>query len=357
MPRGRPKGSKNNNSQHSEQSEITNNKKAEELKDAVDLIDSLDKKIFGEIVLKEEKKIELTKEQLEKQEKLKRIMTEINKEYKDPEMCKFAKDEPSKESVYFGHKQLDDFLGGGAVYGNFVIFWGDVGTGKTTLALMQIAQAQKMGKICAYLDLEHTLDKERMKLFGVNVENLVLIENCESAEQAMNIVIRLAKEKVVDLIVIDSIQAMSTREEQVSGKGEKIRSMEEAEMASLAKKMGKFLRRTATPIYKAKIAVLMIGQARTGGLGTFITKDELTGGRAIKFWAIMLVYMRKGQGVDSPTEKIELDELDEKGNSKWEEIKIGFSTVLIIQKTKKGNSKPELSELRIPYYFSTGFVK
>ena len=119
--------------------------------------------------------------------------------------------------------------------------------------------------------------------------------------------------------------------------------------------MGKFLRRTATPIYKAKIAVLMIGQARTGGIGTFITKDELTGGRAIKFWSFLTVYGRKGQGVDAPTEKIELDEFDEKGKPVFEEVKIGFSAVLRIDKTKKGNSKPELSELRLPYYFKTGF--
>jgi len=291
----------------------------------------------------------------ERRDRLNATLREINKIYNDPEMIKFADKEPPKESIPFNNKYLDSFLGGGGVYGNYVIFWGTEGVGKTTLAFLQIASIQKQGKIACYIDLEHTLDLERAKLFGVNPEELVLIENAENAEQAMDIVIQLAKSKTIDLIVIDSIQAMTPKEENVEGKGEKTRSMEEAEIAALAKKMGKFLRRTASAIYKAKCAVILIGQARTGGIGTFITKDELTGGRAIKFWSLLTVYLRKGQSADAPTETIETDEINEKGKPVKEKKKVGFDCVLIINKTKKNNSKPELSELHLSYYFNKGF--
>jgi recombination protein RecA len=300
-----------------------------------------------------------TKEEIvyEKKEKLLKVMKEINKEFKNPSMVKFANEEPPKESLPFGVTPLDEFAGGGAVVGNFVIFYGGEGVGKTTLAITQIAEAQKKGKVCAYIDLEHTLDVSRMKDFGVDPEQLALIEDCTTAEQAMDIVIKLAKEKAVDLIIIDSIQAMSPSEEQFEGKAEKERSMKQSEMALLARKMGKFLRRTAPFIYQGKVGVILIGQVRTEGIGSFITKEGLTGGHAVKHWSMLTIYMRKGQGADAPTTKIELDEKDEKGKPKFDEIKIGFDCVLKIEKTKKSNSKPELSDLHIPFYFNTGFVK
>jgi recombination protein RecA len=343
---GRKKGGKNL-SKESKQKVLQGLQEAKEGKiEKVNLLELLEK----------EHKIELTKEQQERKDRLNTVLREINKEYQDPEMIKFANKELPKESIPFYNKYLDPFLGGGGIYGNYVIFWGTEGVGKTTLAFLQIASIQKQGKIACYIDLEHTLDLERAKLFGVNPDELVLIENAETAEQAMDIVITLAKSKTIDLIVIDSIQAMTPKEENVEGKAEKTRSMEEAEIAALAKKMGKFLRRTASSIYKAKCSVILIGQARTGGIGTFITRDELTGGRAIKFWSMLTVYLRKGQGSDAPTERIETEDLDEKGKKIKETKKVGFDCVLIINKTKKGNSKPELSELHLPYYFSKGFL-
>lgn len=284
----------------------------------------------------------------ERIEKLKIVMNEINKTYSDPTMMKFAKDEPVKESLAFGLKSLDEFMGGGAVIGNFVVVYGSEGVGKSTLAYMQIAEAQKNGKICAYIDLEHTVSKERMEQFGVKLEELILASNCTTAEDAMNLTIKLSKEKVVDLIIIDSVQAMSPHDEQFEGKGEKERPMEADEMALLARKMGKFLRRTAGFIYKGKVAVFLIGQVRTGGIGTFITHETMTGGHAIKHWSAQTIFLRKGQGVDAPTEKYE-------ENGKKKERRIGFDCVLKIEKNKKNNSKPELSELHIPFYFEQGF--
>lgn len=294
-------------------------------------------------------KKELTPEQKERKDKLKLIMNDINKNYSDKNMIKFAVNEPPKESIEFGLNEIDEFLGGGAVIGNFIVIYGSEGVGKSTLAYNQIAEAQKQGKIAAYIDLEHGFTIERAIQFGINVEDLVLIENCGTAEAAMDISIKLAKERVVDLIILDSIQAMSPKAEQVQGKGEKIRSMEQEEMALLARKMGKFLRRVAPFIYKGKVAYMLIGQVRTEGLGSFVTREGLTGGHGLKHWSMLTVYLRKGQGVDAPTVKYKDD--DGKAKSK----KIGFDCVLKIVKTKKNNSQKELSQLHIPFYFDRGF--
>ena len=285
----------------------------------------------------------------ERQDKLRVIMNEINKSMGDSTMMKFGSDEPPKESINFGIKAIDELLGGGAVIGNFIVIYGSEGVGKSTLAYCQIAEAQKQGKICAYIDLEHSFTKERATQFGVKIEELVLIENCETAEDAMNISIKLAKEKVCDLIVLDSVNAMSPHDEQYEGKGEKEREMEKEEMALLAKKLGKFLRRVAPFIYKGKVAYLLIGQVRTEGIGGFATREGLSGGHGIKHWSMLTVYLRKGQAVDAPTEKYK----DEEGKSK--DRRIGFDCVLKIDKTKKTASKSELSDLHIPYYFEQGF--
>jgi len=319
----------------------------------------------------EELKIETTNEPIEekkevnietislvnkdKMNKIKEMMKEVNKKFDDPDMLKFADAEPPKESIPFNNKYLDSFMAGGGVKGNFVVYWGSEGVGKTTLALIQVASVQAMGGIAAYIDLEHTIDMERAKMFGVKPEELLLNENAENAEQAMDIVIKLAKTKCVDLIIVDSIQALSPKEENISGKSEQDRPMEDAEIAALAKKMGKFLRRTAGSIYKGKCSVILIGQARTGGIGTFITKDDLTGGRAVKFWSMQTIYMRKGQGADAPVERILSDEVDKNGKPLKKDKRVGFDCVLRIDKNKKSNSQPELSELHIPYYFARGF--
>jgi recombination protein RecA len=296
----------------------------------------------------------LTKEQKEKRERLHKIMNEVNREQKGI-VLKFAKDEPDKERLPFGVKEIDELTGNGGVAGNFIIVWGSESVGKSSLCLSQIAEAQKRNKICAYIDLEHSFAKDRAIMFGINLEELVLVEDASNAEEAMNWVLKLSNEKVVDLIIIDSIQAMSTKAENEAKSG-KERLMEEDEIASLAKKMGKFLRRCATPIYKAKIAVTLVGQSRTGGIGTFAVHEELTGGRAQKHWSLLTLFMRQGQGTDAPSEKMDTGEVDEDGKAIKINRKTGFDLVVKIQKSKT-NSKPEGYDVHLPFYFSSGFSK
>ena len=340
MARGRPKGSKN-------KSELQKKEINEEVNE----------------MIKENQEIKLTKEQQIRKDKLNQTLREINLKYKDPLMCKYAKDEPAKESLPFRIKEINDFLGGGAVYGNFIIIWGSESVGKTSLCFEQIIQAQLENKNVIYIDMEHTLDKERAKKIGVDLDKLVIIENAETAEQAMDITIKFAKDKCVDLLIIDSIQAMSPKGEQFKGKANTEKSMEDNNVALLARKMSEFLRRTASAVYKGKMAVILVGQARTGGIGSFATHEELTGGRAEKFYSLLTVHMRKGQGADAPTisEKKEVIELNDEGEKvkkiKTIQKKIGFNVVLTINKTKKSNSQTEMSELRLPYYYKSGFIK
>jgi RecA/RadA recombinase len=299
--------------------------------------------------------LNISKEQRDKKERLVKFMNEVNREFKS-QVIKFAKDEPTKEKVPFDIKELDDFTGGGIIRGNVSIIYGSEGCGKSTLALNLAAAAQRRGLICHYYDLEHMFDKDRAIKMGVNVDELIISEEFETAEESMDSIINSARAQVIDVIIVDSVQAFSTKEEQ-EGKGGKERKMEENEIASLAKKMGKFLRKVGTPIYKGKVALLLIGQARTGGLGTFIVHEELTGGRAQKFWSLLTLYMRKGQGADAPMERVELEDVDPDTGKKIKvNKKIGFDTVLKVEKTKT-NSKPEGTDLHLQYFFSSGFLK
>lgn len=282
-------------------------------------------------------------------------MKEINKTYGS--VVKFGSDEPAKTYLSFGIPEIDAFCGG-ITRGNFTVIYGSESTGKSTLALHTVAQAQKEGLICCYIDLEHGFNIERATQMGVNLEDLLLISNADNAEQAMDATIRLSKEKVVDLIIVDSIQAMSPDGEQQTKKG-KEKSVNEDTMALLARRLGQFFRMCATPVYKGQVAVLLIGQVRTMGIGGFATHDGLSGGKALHHWATQIMYMRRGQKADAPCIKekvVEIDEETEEETTKTVSRAIGFDCVLHLQKTKSSKSKPEGSQVHVPFTFEKGFL-
>ena len=293
---------------------------------------------------------------ISKSDILKKVIKDINSKFKK-EVINFAIKEEEKERIPFGVKEIDDLVGGGVVCGNFAIIYGGESVGKSSLALTQIATAQKLGKTCLYIDLEHSFAKERAEALGVDLKKLLLIENISNAEEAMDIVIKVAKEKVVDYIVLDSINAMSPKLEQETKKG-KEKSIEDDEMALLARKMSKFLRVSANAVYTGKVAVLLIGQVRMGGLGSFVVRESLSGGKAQQHWAIFTLYMRRGQGSNAPVEKYKEYYTDDKGKERYttKEKKIGFDCVIKIQKIKVSGSKNEGSEIHIPFYYETGFL-
>jgi len=287
--------------------------------------------------------------------KLDLVLRDINKSI-GKGTIKYGNESAPKTQLATGIKSIDDFLGGGWTMGNFSVIYGTESVGKSSLALQTIAHAQKEGKICCYVDLEHSLDIKRAKGLGVNFDELAIIDTAENAEQAMDAIIKLAKAEVVDFIVVDSIQAMSPRGEQETKKG-KEKSVDDETIALLARQLGQFFKRVSTPIFKANISVLMIGQVRTQGIGSFYVHDGLSGGKALLHWAYQTIYLRRGQKADAPTQKYKELFLDPDGKlHKITQKEIcGFDAVLKMEKTKASGSSPEGSDIHIPFYYKQGF--
>lgn len=291
-----------------------------------------------------------------RKERLLAVMKDINKTFGE-KVVKLGSEEKPKEYLSFGVPEIDSFSGG-LTRGNFSVIYGAESTGKSTLALHTIADAQKKGLLCCYIDLEHSFSPSRASQLGVNLDELLLITEAENAEQAMDATIKLSKERVVDLIIIDSVQAMSSVQEQETKTGKEL-SVYNDTMALLARKLGQFFRMCATPVYKGQVAVLMIGQVRTMGIGSFITRDGLSGGKALHHWAYQIVYIRRGQSADAPTRKEKEAYIDEEtGQEKTRTVKIpiGFDAVLKLEKSKSSMSKGEGSDMHIPFYRESGFL-
>jgi RecA/RadA recombinase len=281
-------------------------------------------------------------------------MKTLNKRFGDKSV-KFAKDEPPKDSLEWPVPELNAFCKS-LVKGNFSVLWGSNSVGKSTLAYQTIAHNQKIGKVCCLIDSEHNFNKDRAKELGIDLDSLLLIEEADTAEEGMDMIIELCKSKTVDLFIVDSVQAMSPEGEQVTKK-DKIKSIADDEMAQIARKLSKFFRVCATPLYKANAHCLLIGQVRKN-LGGFVVLDTLSGGEAQNHWATAIIHMRQGQGADAPSEKVKIDVEDDQGTIHKEtvEIKLGHATVFKINKTKVSGSKPKDSTLNIPFWFNTGFI-
>jgi len=291
----------------------------------------------------------------ERRKKLVESLKLINKEFGN-NFAEFACETTDKEVIPYGIDALDKFTGGGHSCGNFTVIFGAESTGKSTLVLQAIAKAQELGKICCYIDLEHSFSKERAETLGIKMDELILIDKAKNADESLGVIRRLCKDKVVDMFVVDSIQAMSTTAEQ-ENKG-KLRNLEEKEIAELARTLSKFFKVVAPDVYNAKASVIMIGQVRIGGIGTFFTKATMTGGEAIKHWASTRIFMRRGQGADAPVEKIKEYYTDPNGKERSKTVahKIGFDCVMKLEKTKSSKAAREGSDIHLPFYFESGFL-
>ncbi len=285
----------------------------------------------------------------ERKDKLNAVLREINKVL--PDSVKYANTIDIKERMSFGYKCLDNLTGGGILCGNFTTLWGSKGCGKSTIAYKMIATAQKNGKIAAYLDIERSYDPVWAAKFGVNTEELIYIA-CETAEQILDVILKLCREKVVDLIVLDSIQGLTPHGENYAGKGEKEKSVEDDTMALLARKLSQFFRMAAAPVSNAKCAVLLIGQARMD-LGSFIKVETLSGGHALMHNSRLILRVRRGQGVDAPSEKIATGEVNEKGKELKETVKLGFDLVIHVNKSQITGCI-EGDEIHVPFYYKDG---
>jgi len=282
----------------------------------------------------------------EQEDRLKKVVSDLTKSF-GHEIIHFASEETIKEKIPFIIPEVNEMIGGGIPYGMFSILWGNKSCAKTTVTYNLIAQAQKQGKLCTYFDLENSFDKVWAEKQGVNL-NRLLVGHFQNAEEAMDALIKMAREKAIDFVVLDSIQSLSPKGEQETKKG-KEKSTEDDTMALLARKLSQFFRMAASGVHSGKVAVLLIGQARVD-LGSFIKLETLSGGHALNHWSAITIRVHRGQKADAPRYKFTV-----KGKRK--EIIIGFSLTIKLEKTKVSGTAPENTELRVPFYYEFGFNK
>ena len=191
------------------------------------------------------------------------------------------------DSIPTGSLALDVSLGiGGLPRGRIVEIYGPESSGKTTLALSVIAQAQKQGGLAAFIDAEHALDPEYAKKIGVNLDEL-LISQPDTGEQALEIVETLVRSNALDIIVVDSVAALVPRAE-IEG------DMGDAMVGVQARLMSQALRKITGATSKSKTMVVFINQIRMK-IGVMFGNPETTsGGNALKFYASVRMDIRRG---------------------------------------------------------------
>lgn len=295
--------------------------------------------------------------ELSKQEKLRALMKEVNKDFKGRNPLQFASDAAEKGKISTGVELIDVKIGGGFQRGNVSIIYGGPGCGKSSICLHSTAKAQADGSTVMYIDLEHKFDAGRAKDLGVKLDELILIKDIQHAEEAMDILKRVCSEGLVDLIIVDSIQGMSPEGEQVTKKG-KEKSFADDEMGILARKLSKFFRGIANDLDNGKAALLMVGQLRMN-LGSFIVKGKLSGGNALEHFAVLIAQVRRGQKANAPVDTVKetyLDEETEQERFRTVKVPIGFECVMKVEKCHIHGGSREGTDFSMPFYFDTGFL-
>jgi recombination protein RecA len=190
-------------------------------------------------------------------------------------------------SISTGSILIDQALGvGGLPVGRIIEIFGPESSGKTTLALHAIAQAQREGGICAFIDAEHALDPQYAKKLGVNIDDLI-VSQPDCGEQALDISEMLVRSGAIDIIAIDSVAALVPRAELEGDMGD-------VHMGLQARLMSQALRKLTPVVHKSKTILIFINQIRQnmGGM-PFAPKETTTGGKALKFYASLRLDVRK----------------------------------------------------------------
>jgi recombination protein RecA len=190
------------------------------------------------------------------------------------------------EAISTGAISIDYALGiGGVPRGRVVEIFGPESSGKTTLALQIIAEAQKKGGMAAFVDAEHALDAAYAKKLGVDLDNL-LVSQPDNGEQALEIVEVIIRSNSVDVVVVDSVAALVPRAE-IEGE------MGEAQMGLQARLMSQALRKLTGAVSKSKASLIFINQLREKIGVMFGNPETTTGGRALKFYSSVRVDIRR----------------------------------------------------------------
>lgn len=223
-------------------------------------------------------------------------IAQIEKQYGEGTiMLMGAKRDMNVEHISTGSLMLDLALGiGGLPKGRIIEVYGAESSGKTTLCLHAVAEAQKAGGTAAFIDVEHALDPVYAKKLGVNVDEL-LVSQPDTGEQALEIVETLVRSGAVDIVVLDSVAAMATRSE-IDG------DMGDAHVGVQARLMSQAMRKLTAVISKTNCIAVFINQVREK-IGILYGNPETTpGGRALKFYSSVRIDVRKGEPLKTGSE-------------------------------------------------------
>ncbi len=212
---------------------------------------------------------------------------EIQTKFGDEAIMTYGSSKPKAiESISTGSLGLDAALGvGGLPRGRIIEIFGPESSGKTTLALHVIAEAQKKGGICAFVDAEHALDPEYGRKIGVKLSEL-LISQPDTGEQALEIVESLVRAGSVDVIVVDSVAALTPKDE-IEG------DMGQAQMGKQARLMSQALRKLTAITAKSNTIIIFINQIRMQLGVMFGNPETTTGGKALKFYTSVRLDIRR----------------------------------------------------------------
>lgn len=240
----------------------------------------------------------LSSDQAAKVKALETIQLNLEKQFGKGSLIKMGDDKHEHmECIPSGSILLDSALGiGGYPKGRIIEVYGPESSGKTTLTLHAIAEAQKMGQIAAFIDAEHALDPTYAKNLGIDVENL-WISQPDTGEQALEIVESLVRSGAVGIIVIDSVAALTPKAE-IDG------DMGDSHMGLQARLMSQALRKLTPIIAKSSVCVIFINQIRMKIGVMFGNPETTTGGNALKFYSTVRLEVRRietiQKGSDDP---------------------------------------------------------
>ena len=233
----------------------------------------------------------MSKEKSNSSETLQTVLQQIEREFGKGSVVRLGdKPKVDVEALSSGSILLDSCLGiGGYPKGRIIEIYGPESSGKTTLALTAVAEAQSKGGITAYIDAENSIDPEYAKNLGVNIDDLILSQP-DSGEEALEIVESLASSGVFSLIVVDSVAALVPKAE-LDG------AMIDSSVGLQARMMSKAMRKITGVLSKNNCTVIFINQLRDKVGVIYGSNETTTGGRALKFFASVRIDIRRSEAI------------------------------------------------------------
>ncbi len=243
-------------------------------------------------------KVEKTVDAADRKRAIEIAMAQIDKQFGEGTIMFMGENKHMDiEHISTGSLMLDLALGiGGLPKGRIIEVYGAESSGKTTLCLHAVAEAQKAGGMAAFIDVEHALDPVYAKALGVDVDNL-LVSQPDTGEQALEIIETLVRSGAIDIVVLDSVAAMATKAE-IDG------DMGDAHVGVQARLMSQAMRKLTAIIGKTNCVAIFINQIREK-IGVLYGNPETTpGGRALKFYSSVRIDVRKGEALKNGTDII-----------------------------------------------------